>query len=92
MRPIGQTVNFFQCLMFLLSYISNRFGKFQLVPEKFYFLEKVYLEKIRDLAEFGLLLRHIWMISERRSLLKYGISQKLLGIFQNGLKCIKVET
>ena len=91
MRPIGQTVNFFGSLKFLLQYLSNRFGKFLVVPEKFHFLEKVYLEKLRDLAEFGLLLRHIWMISERRSLLKNGISLELLGIFQNSLKCIEVE-
>ena len=45
MRPIGQTVNFFRSLMFLLENISNGFGKFQVVPEKFHFLEEVYLEK-----------------------------------------------
>ena len=68
-------------------------------------IEKNYLAIFNFLYKFGHfwpffsiiifffnILRHIWTISEKRPLLKNGISLELLGIFQNGLKCIEVTS
>ena len=64
-------------------YSSNRFGKFQVVLEKQSIFLKMFLEKLRDLS---LLLVIQWQ-KEEISFQKMTISQKLFGIFQNGLNC-----
>ena len=51
MRPTGHKL-FFETFDVFTLYISTRFGKFQVVPEKFNFLEVIFLEKLRDLAPF----------------------------------------
>ena len=67
-------------------YISTRFGKFQVVPEKFHFLEEIYLEKLQDLAKFASFLgpfeAYLGDFWEKTCSKKY-ISLKLLGILKS---------
>ena len=92
MRPIGQTVFFFGSLIFLLQYISNRFEKFQVVPEKFHFLEEIFSQKSSRYAYEAGQIQPNLVVFQDKPFLKNGISQELLGIFQNGLKFIKVKS
>ena len=88
----GQTFNFFESVMFLLYCISNGFEKFQVVPEKFHFLERSFLKKSSRYASNEPKKQSNLVVFQDKPLLKNGISQELLGIFQNHLKYNKVKT
>ena len=77
--------------IFTLS-ISSRLGKFQVVPEKFHFLEELFSQKLSRYASKVPRKEPNLVVFQDRSLLKNWISQELFGIFQNRLKCIKVKT
>ena len=75
--------------MFLLFKSQTVFGKCQVVPEKFHFLEEIFSQKSPRYASKEpreTQNQPNLVVFQDRSFLKNLISLELLGIFQNGLR------